>query len=456
MFKKSLTDLGVRNATEYEAKAKKLFTKQPSRMKLLIVVDKLLTGFDAPSATYLYIDKDMRDHNLFQAICRVNRLGVDLKEDPDDDNSMTIFTHKEFGLIVDFKHLFNNIKDAITNFNDEKGGLSGYDPEDIEGLLEDAITKNKKRFKTAEEAYDAIKSDWERMGMNTADEVVEYFQTDFDNDPAKERRMLFYKIVQSLASSYSCLSDYIIRAGYTKEEAEAKHKKVGEASSLMLRVKQASEEDFDVKMYDPQMRGLLDRFIRADEAECIIPATADFSFLDLLTADSDTEEAAKKAQKEAGGSAKAAAEKIIAKERIVINDWKRKDKAMGDSFAERLQAIIDEIKNETKVTTETIKKLIELMKSMHKRNETPEGVESDFEKALWNNRSDWTILVEESEIVPLIKEINEYFMTKVFDGWKDFTKPAGFKCIKGLKKILGTNSNEEQSYIVHNIAANNL
>lgn len=437
MFRKSLTDLDVKNGTEYEAKAKRLFTKQPSRMKLLIVVDKLLTGFDAPSATYLYIDKDMRDHNLFQAICRVNRLGVDLKEDPDDSNSMTIFTHKEFGLIVDFKHLFNNIRDAITNFNDENGGLSGYDPEDIEGLLEDAITKNRKRFKAAEEAYDAIKSDWERMGINTADEVVEYFQKDFENDPAKERRMLFYKIVQSLASSYSCLSDYIIRAGYTKEEAEAKHRKVGEASSLMLRVKQASEEDFDVKMFDPQMRGLLDRFIRADEANPIIPATADFSFLDLLTAESDTEESAKKAQKEAGGSAKAAAEKIIAKERIVINEWKRKDKAMGESFAERLQAIIDEIKNETKVTTETIKKLIELLKSMHKRNKTPDGIESDFEKALWNNRSDWTSLEEESEIVPLIKEINEYFMTKVFDGWKDFTKPAGLKCIKGLKKILG-------------------
>lgn len=456
MFKKSLTDLDVKNGTEYEAKAKRLFIKQPSRMKLLIVVDKLLTGFDAPSATYLYIDKDMRDHNLFQAICRVNRLGVDLKEDPDDSNSMTIFTHKEFGLIVDFKHLFNNIKDAITNFNDEKGGLSGYDPEDIEGLLEDAISKNKKRFKAAEEAYDAIKSDWERMGINTADEVVEYFQKDFENDPAKERRMLFYKIVQSLASSYSCLSDYIIRAGYTKEEAEAKHKKVGEASSLMLRVKQASEEDFDVKMFDPQMRGLLDRFIRADEAECIIPATADFSFLDLLTTESDTEEAAKKAQKEAGGSTKAAAEKIIAKERLVINDWRKKDKTLGDSFAERLQAIIDEIKNETKVTTETIKKLIELMKSMHKRNDTPEGIDSDFEKALWNNRSDWTSLEEESETVSLIKEISEYFMTKVFDGWKDFTKPAGFKCLKGLRKILGANSTEEQSYIVHNIAANNL
>lgn len=456
MFKKSLVDLGVKNATEYETKAKWMFTRQPSRMKLLIVVDKLLTGFDAPSATYLYIDKDMRDHNLFQAICRVNRLGVDLKADPLDNNSMTIFTHKEFGLIVDFKHLFNNIKDAITNFNDEKGGLSGYDPEDIEGLLEDAIAKNKKRFMAAEEAYDAMKADWERMDIHTADQVVEYFQKDFVNDPAKERRMLFYKIVQSFVSSYSCLSDYIIKAGYSKEEAEAKHRKVCEASSLLLRVRQASEEDFDIKMYDPQMRNLLDRFIRADEAESIIPATADFSFLDLLTDKNDTEETARKAQKEAGGSAKAAAEKIIAKERLVINDWKRRDKALGESFAERLQAIIDEIRNETRITIETVKKLIDLLKLMREKNEVPEGINSDFEKALWNNRSDWTSLVEESEIVSLIQNISDYFKTKVFDGWKDFAKPAGVKCIKGLKKILGKDSGEEQSYIVHNIAANNL
>ena len=60
-------------------------------MKLLIVVDKLLTGFDAPPATYLYIDKQMHDHGLFQAICRVNRL------DGDD---------KEYGYIIDYKDLF--------------------------------------------------------------------------------------------------------------------------------------------------------------------------------------------------------------------------------------------------------------------------------------------------------------------------------------------------------------
>ncbi len=60
--------------------AKKKFVEEPAQMKLLIVVDKLLTGFDAPSATYLYIDKKMQDHGLFQAICRVNRLDGDDKE----------------------------------------------------------------------------------------------------------------------------------------------------------------------------------------------------------------------------------------------------------------------------------------------------------------------------------------------------------------------------------------
>jgi len=454
MATQSYKDLGVRNADEYEAKAKRIFVNQPSRMKLLIVVDKLLTGFDAPSATYLYIDKDMRDHNLFQAICRVNRLGVDLKKDPDDDNSPTIFTHKEFGLIVDFKHTFANIRDAITNFNDENGGFSGYDPEDVEGLLEDAITRNKKRLKEAKEAYDAMQSDWERQGISTADEVVDYFQTDFENNPAKERRMLFYKITQAFVVAYHNIADHIIRAGFTEEEANKLHKKVCEASSLSQRVKQASAEDFDLKMRDPQMRQLLDRYIRAEEADTIIPATADFSFLDFLTSSSNTDDATKKAEEEAG-SKKAAAEKITAKARIVINDWKQRDKAQGESFAARLQAIIDEMRRETEITVETIKQLIELIKAMHGKSKTPEVLKSNFEKALWNNRKDWTA-VEDDAIIEQILCISNFFQTKVFDGWKDLTRPAGFKCLKGLNKILGENSNEEQIYVVHSIAANNL
>ncbi|MEP6636559.1 MAG: HsdR family type I site-specific deoxyribonuclease, partial [Acidobacteriota bacterium] len=82
---------GKTKTESYEDEMKKLFVEQPANMRLLVVVDKLLTGFDAPSCTYLYIDKSMQDHGLFQAICRTNRL------DGED---------KTFGYIVDYKDLF--------------------------------------------------------------------------------------------------------------------------------------------------------------------------------------------------------------------------------------------------------------------------------------------------------------------------------------------------------------
>jgi len=90
--------LGGRDPEAFEREVKEKFVNEPGQMKLLIVVDKLLTGFDAPPATYLYIDKQMRDHGLFQAICRVNRL------DGDD---------KEYGYIIDYKDLFKSLEGAM-------------------------------------------------------------------------------------------------------------------------------------------------------------------------------------------------------------------------------------------------------------------------------------------------------------------------------------------------------
>jgi type I restriction enzyme, R subunit len=94
----------------YEERAKALFTKEPANMKLLVVVDKLLTGFDAPPCTYLYIDKSMQDHGLFQAICRTNRL------DGED---------KDFGYIVDYKDLFKKVENAIAVYTSELDHSAG-------------------------------------------------------------------------------------------------------------------------------------------------------------------------------------------------------------------------------------------------------------------------------------------------------------------------------------------
>ena len=116
-------DTAMYKIQRFEQEVKKRFVDEPGQMKLLIVVDKLLTGFDAPSATYLYIDKQMQDHGLFQAICRVNRL------DGED---------KEYGYIIDYKDLFRSLEQSIQDYTGE--AFSGYDEADVRGLLKDRLT----------------------------------------------------------------------------------------------------------------------------------------------------------------------------------------------------------------------------------------------------------------------------------------------------------------------------
>lgn len=116
---------GKSKAETYEDKAKSLFTKEPANMKLLIVVAKLLTGFDAPSCTYIYLDKEMQDHGLFQAICRVNRL------DGDD---------KDFGYIVDYKELFKKVENAVSVYTSELD-YDNFQKEECDILLKDRLKK---------------------------------------------------------------------------------------------------------------------------------------------------------------------------------------------------------------------------------------------------------------------------------------------------------------------------
>ena len=126
-------------ADRFEQEVKKSFIEEPAKMKLLIVIDKLLTGFDAPPATYLYIDKNMQDHGLFQAICRVNRL------DGED---------KEFGYIVDYQDLFRSLEQAITDYTGE--AFENFDAEDVQGLLKDRLEKGRERLEETREAVKAL------------------------------------------------------------------------------------------------------------------------------------------------------------------------------------------------------------------------------------------------------------------------------------------------------------
>jgi len=259
-----LEDKAMYRVEEFEKDVKNRFIKQPGQMRLLIVVDKLLTGFDAPPATYLYIDKKMQDHGLFQAICRVNRL------DGDD---------KEYGYIVDYKDLFKKLEGAIADYT--SGALDGYDAEDVAGLLTNRLEKGKERL---DETLEIVRALCEPVPLpRHSEDYLHYFCTADTRDKNalannEPKRVALYKSVNALIRAYANLANEMIEAGYTTAEANTIKAEVEHYSKMRDEVKIASGDYLDMKLYEPAMRYLLDTYIRAEPSEII----SDFEDLGLI------------------------------------------------------------------------------------------------------------------------------------------------------------------------------
>ena len=237
----------------FEWEVKKRFVYEPGQMKLLIVVDKLLTGFDAPSATYLYIDKQMQDHGLFQAICRVNRLDGE---------------EKEYGYIIDYKDLFRSLEQSIEDYTGE--ALSGYDEADVQGLLKDRLKQGRARLEEAREATKALcepveppRGTGEYLRFFCAEESGNFGQIK-ENEP---RRIALYKHATAFLRSYANLANEMPEAGYSDSEANVIQDEVRHYEKVREEIKLASGDYVDMKIYEPAMRHLLDTYIRAEESE---------------------------------------------------------------------------------------------------------------------------------------------------------------------------------------------
>jgi type I restriction enzyme R subunit len=257
----------VSKSEEYELAVKKKFIEEPGQMKLLIVVDKLLTGFDAPSATYLYIDKQMRDHGLFQAICRVNRL------DGDD---------KEYGYIIDYKDLFKSLEGAVKDYT--SGALDKYDKADVDGLLKDRIALAKQDLEDALETVRANVEPVEQPKDSAA--YLRFFCSKEGGNAAElkaneEKRLAFYKAVGAVARAFAAMAGDEIAAGYTADGFEAIRAEIVKYEAARQEIKLASGDYVDLKMYEPAMRHLIDTYIKADESEKL-STFDDVSFLQLL------------------------------------------------------------------------------------------------------------------------------------------------------------------------------
>jgi type I restriction enzyme R subunit len=246
-----------RSATEvYEDAAKKRFIEEPANMKLLVVVNKLLTGFDAPPCTYLYLDRALRDHDLFQAICRTNRL------DGED---------KDFGHIVDYKDLFERVRDAIRVYSseladDEQGGDSGIQ-------LQDWREAGRERL---DQALEALQLLCEPVAPPRTDlQHIQWFcgnvEIPAELQETAQRRVTLYQCTAAFARAYANLANDLAAAGYSTVEQVHLQGQLQHFVNLREIVRRASGETLDLKAYEADMRFLLDSYIEAAAPRTISP-----------------------------------------------------------------------------------------------------------------------------------------------------------------------------------------
>jgi type I restriction enzyme R subunit len=337
--------LNGQSAEDFEAEAKRKFIEEPAQMKLLIVVDKLLTGFDAPPCTFLYIDKSMHDHGLFQAICRVNRLDGE---------------EKDFGYIVDYKQLFGDLADALQKYT--SGAFEGYAPEDIEGMIKDRLTEARKYLdQTLEELEDLCGG----VPVPRAEiDFIHYFCGEngvggIDDESCSRSRERLYKLVNRLVRAYSEIKGEMTDAGYTASEQSEIDSKVVFYTALKETIGNASGDFIDLKSYEADMRRLIDTYIRAEDSR-EIGKFDDFTLLDFVAVQGE----------KLGGSGKESAAEVIENnirkkivEKILINP----------KYYEKMSAILDELIKERRKGAITYEKLLEHYIDLVKKSETPEN-----------------------------------------------------------------------------------
>lgn len=361
---------GMGRTETYEERAKNLFTQEPANMKLLIVVDKLLTGFDAPPCTYLYIDKSMQDHGLFQAICRTNRL------DGED---------KEFGYIVDYKDLFKKVENAIAVYTSALDhSAPGADPE---VLLQDRMIKGKERLDNAIESLALL---CEPVEMPKGElEHIHYFcgNTEIASDlqEREPRRAALYKAAVALVRAYANIADELERAGYSPADIARIKQQLEHYLNVREIIRKASGETLDLKAYEADMRHLLDTYIEADEPRKISP----FDTMGLLELIVKTGIANAINSQLGGmkGNKNAIAETIENNVRSKII----KEHLNDPAFYEKMSALLDEIIAARKAKAieyeEYLRRIAELAKQVEagKDVDAPEKLDTPGKRALYNN-----------------------------------------------------------------------
>lgn len=340
---------------------------------LLIVVDKLLTGFDAPRASTLYIDKQLKEHNLLQAIARVNRL----------------YDGKDYGYIVDYRGLLGELDQALTNY----ASLDGFDPEDLTGAVIDVrseIAKAKTYYTHLEDLFSDVKY---------KDDLESYVVVLADI----QKRDDFKEWLSHLARAFKLsLSSEKIDDILSENEIKLYKKKIKFYNELRKVVQLRYHETCDFGKYEEQMQKLLDTFVSAKEVNELTKLVNIF--------ETEFEE---EVQRVEGKSAKA--DTILSAVSAVVKEKMESNPAFYKSIAQQIEDVINEYKAKRLSEEEKLakaKQLKDLITGMTKPNEDKYPNEFKNKKtllAIYDNLSDILDCLEVVDFELIVKNLTIKF-----------------------------------------------
>ena len=335
---------------QYEDETKRRFIKEPANCKLLIVVSKLLTGFDAPSCSYIYLDHQLHDHNLFQAICRTNRL------DGDD---------KDYGHIVDFKELFGDVQQAIAVYSSDELDIEEGSRRSNNIHLKDWLKEGKKKLDAARESLNF--SCEPVPAPREVEQYLHYFCGDANEPNAlnetESLRISFYKLVATFVRAFAAISQDLDEAGYSTAEIGSLNNEVEFFSDIRAAIKRHSGEELDIKPYEADMRHLINTYIQADPADPL-GAVDNYSLVELIIETGIHDAIAKKLNQKRNLSRSAVAEGIINNVRKTIIRNQLTDPRFYEQMSKLLDDLIKQRRNDTQSYEEFLRKAEALIKQM--------------------------------------------------------------------------------------------
>jgi type I restriction enzyme R subunit len=320
------------------------------------VVSKLLTGFDAPSCTYIYLDNELRDHNLFQAICRTNRL------DGDD---------KDYGHIVDFKQLFGDVQQAIAVYSSDELDLEGASEAENNIVLKDWLKEGRRKL---DEAREALKYLCEPVPPpKEIEQHIHYFCGEPYNpealDSTEPLRISFYKAVTSFIRAYSDIAQNLEEAGYLQTQIADLGDETAFYAEVRDAIKRYSGEELDIKPFEADMRHLLNTYIQADPASKMGEVDS-YSLVELIIHTGIHDAIAQKLNQKGKLSKNAVAEGIVNNVRKTIIRDQLTDPRFYEQLSKLLDDLIDDWRNETASYKEFLERAEAIVKKLEEGGHT--------------------------------------------------------------------------------------